>query len=88
MNKSGIRISKMGLFHTPQSVSEIEEWILKHPKENQAALWTAMGMTWNFLAEAAKVHNEFGGDSSEHLDDCYDDRNEDGSSDLPYGMNV
>ena len=68
MNKSGIKIVKMGMFNTPQSVEEIEAWILKHPKEDQLHLWTVMGMTWNFLAEAAKAHNEFGGDSGEHLE--------------------
>ena len=88
MNKSGIKIVKMGMFNTPQSVEEIEAWILKHPKEDQLHLWTAVGMTWNFLAECMNTGSEYGGDSCEHLDDCYDDRNEDGTSDLPYGMNV
>lgn len=68
MKKNKLKISKMGLFSTPASLEVIQEWIESHPKDVQVHLWTAMGMTWNFLSETIDKFNEFGGDSAEHLD--------------------
>lgn len=62
-----MNIGKMGLFYTPQSVKEIEDYIESLPSEDKAVAYTIMGMTWNFLAETVKVAQEFGGDSYEHL---------------------
>lgn len=63
-----INIGKMGLCATPESVQVIQDWIESHPENEQAALWTVMGMTWNFLAEFVDKAQEFGGDSYEHLE--------------------
>ena len=55
-----MKIGKMGLFATPESVKEIEDWIELHPKEERMAMYTVMGMTWNFLSEAVEVESKFG----------------------------
>ena len=63
---------------TPTDMSEISEYINSLPAEQRASAEKVLRMTWDFLVEAAKAHNEFGGDSIEHLDyydDYYDDRN-------------
>lgn len=63
MNKSPLHITKLPLFHTPESPKEIEDWIEKFPPEERVNLTIVMGMTWNLLAELVEVHNKFGGDA-------------------------
>ena len=60
-----MKIGKMGLFATPESVEVIQEWIEAHPPEDRAHLYTAMGMTWNFLAELVNRADKFGKESSD-----------------------
>lgn len=55
-----MKIGKMGLFATPESVEVIQEWIEAHPPEERIHLYTAMGMTWNFLAELVNRADKFG----------------------------
>ncbi len=52
-------ITKMALFHTPESVEEIQKWIEAHPKDERAHLYTIMGMTWNFLADMVNRTQDF-----------------------------
>lgn len=55
-----MKIGKMGLFATPESVEVIQEWIARHPPEDRAHLYCCMGMTWNFLAELVNRADKFG----------------------------
>lgn len=47
--KSAI-IQTQGLFHTPESMEELEKWIEKHPPEERGRLYTAVWMFNNLLA--------------------------------------
>lgn len=58
MKTQDLKVAKMALFYTPKNVEEIQNWIEAHPKDERAHLYTAMGMTWNFLAELIERHNE------------------------------
>ena len=58
-----LKITKMELIHSPESVEAIQQWIDLHPPKDRAAMLTVMGMTWNFLADMVAMHNEFGGDA-------------------------
>lgn len=62
-----IKINKMELYATPESQSEITSWIELHSPESRVSLFTVMGMTWNFIANAVSDAEEYGGDSAEHL---------------------
>jgi hypothetical protein len=44
-------IAQNTFFATPESMDVITDWIAKHPAEEQAHLYTVMGMTWNYLAK-------------------------------------
>jgi len=54
-----IKVSKMALFHTPNTVEEIQNWIEGHSAEEKAHLYVVMGMTWNFLADFINKTGEF-----------------------------
>ena len=51
-----MKVQPMVLFHTPMSSAEINDWIDLHPPEDRAAMYTVMGMTWNFLANTINNH--------------------------------
>lgn len=63
-----IKIGKMGLFATPDSVDVIIDWIERHPADQKASLYTAMGMTWNLLSELVDESGE-SNDSNTNNDD-------------------
>jgi hypothetical protein len=46
-----IQIQKIGLFHTPASQDELLDWIESLSSDEKLVAMTAMGMTWNLLAE-------------------------------------
>ncbi len=54
-----IKVSKMAMFHTPESLEYILDWIEGHPAEERAHLYVVMGMTWNFLADLINKTGEF-----------------------------
>ena len=57
-----MHIQEMILFSTPESQEEINNWIMLHGTEERTALFTVMGMTWNYLAaEVNKDQLELGG---------------------------
>jgi hypothetical protein len=63
MNRTPLHLTKSEMFHTPESMQEVENWINLHPADNRIALLTVMGMTWNFAASIVEAHNKFGGDA-------------------------
>jgi len=46
-----LRFYNMGLFHTPESVQEIHDWIGKLSGGERIAAWTVFGMLVNLVAE-------------------------------------
>lgn len=50
-----VTISEQFLFHTPESMAEIEEWVLALPATERLPAMTAMWMYNNLLASAGKV---------------------------------
>lgn len=48
--KTQIRIHKAGLFHTPSSMEEIDNWIERHAPEERIHLYTAAYMMYNWFA--------------------------------------
>ena len=48
-----MKIQPMNLFATPETVDDIPKWIDLHPPEDRVPMYVVMGMTWNYLANAA-----------------------------------
>lgn len=48
------KLESHGLFHTPASAKELENWIERHNAEDRIHLYTAAGMAWNL---AVKLHD-------------------------------
>lgn len=44
-------IKPHALFHTPETLEELQRWIDQHPADQRAHLTTAAFMMWNFLAK-------------------------------------
>ena len=74
------RMELLILFHTPASREEVQAWIETLPEGGERlAATVAMGMTWNFLAqaynnhldeiEAERLDNLAGATHQEHHDD-------------------
>ena len=40
-------LTNVGLFYTPKSTEELEEWIERLSGAERALAYTVMGMTWN-----------------------------------------
>ena len=59
-----IKIHKMDMFHTPKTQDDLLDFIERLPDGEKIAALTAMGMTWNFLAEQVNNTQE-----SEDADD-------------------
>lgn len=49
-------IKTIGLFRTPESWKEIEDWIERHPAEERIHLMTAAAMAWNLAAAVSQSH--------------------------------
>jgi hypothetical protein len=56
--KKETKLQPVGLFRTPDSFKEIEEWIDGHSKEEKAHLYTAAIMTWNLACAINKKESE------------------------------
>ena len=41
------KAAPIGLFHTPKTLKELEDWVVAHKDPH---VTTAFGMTWNFMA--------------------------------------
>ena len=46
-----MEVKKMGLFATPKTMDELMQWIENLSGGERVAAMTAMGMTWNFMAD-------------------------------------
>lgn len=47
-----MKIKENRLFHTPETMKEVVDWIEKHSPSEKVHLYTAAMMTWNYLAKA------------------------------------
>lgn len=45
-----VKYGYSGLFYSPRNMSEIHEWIERHPPSDKAHLYTVLGMTCNFYS--------------------------------------
>lgn len=46
-----VSLKAYDLFATPKDWAAIQNWIERHPKEDQIYLWTAACMAWNLAAK-------------------------------------
>lgn len=53
-----VNIKEQKLFHTPESMQELEDWIMAHPPGEAVHILTAMWMYNNLLASAKAVEIE------------------------------
>jgi len=53
-----MELSKQGLFGTPNSWQDIEDFIMRMPKESRAEATVACGLTWNLAVSASQVINK------------------------------
>lgn len=53
-----VNITEQHLFHTPQSMTELENWVLALPADTRIHAITAMWMYNNLLASAKAVEIE------------------------------
>ena len=58
-------IKEMEIFSTPEKISVVEDFIAQHPQEQRVSLYTAMGMTWNYIASQISKHNDEGDKNAE-----------------------
>lgn len=58
--KEELLSKKVGMFHTPKTFREIEDWIDAHSAGEKAHLCTAAMMTWNYAMDyaASKIEAE------------------------------
>lgn len=61
-----IKIHKMAMFHTPKTQDALLDFIERLSDGEKIAAMTAMGMTWNFLAE--QVNNSQGDEDDSDTD--------------------
>ena len=50
-----MKIRPIGLFATPESWNQLEDWIAAHAPSERAHLWTAAGMAWNLAAQLTQL---------------------------------
>ncbi len=50
MKQLAVKYGYSGLFHTPESTKEIQDWIDLHSPAEQAHLYTVLGMTMNLYS--------------------------------------
>lgn len=68
------KLKSMGLFHTPQDVEELMNYVTALPDSDRNAAMVVMGMTWNLCARltneraAAQPDNDFCPTCREHTE--------------------
>ena len=48
------RLKKMGLFHTPDNVEALMDYVQRFNGSERVVALTVMGMTWNLCSELTK----------------------------------
>lgn len=52
------KLSKMGLFATPDSVDALQEYIERFNADEKVVAYTIMGLTWNLCSELTNQEEE------------------------------
>ena len=50
-----MELSKQGLFATPKSFQDIEDFIMRMPRESRAEATIVAGLTWNLAVSASQA---------------------------------
>ena len=59
MKKSKLKLRKMDLFYTPDSMDEVYAHIDRMPESARGEAVMAVAFTWNFMCELIESHNRF-----------------------------